>query len=56
MIFRLQKTKHIKIGESHEVPLFPEIKSLLHHALKNAPKAELLIFPTVLTSTNLRGD
>ena len=54
MIFRLQNTKHIKGGESHEVPLFPQIRTLLQDALKDAPKVELLIFQTVLTLTNLR--
>ena len=48
------KTEHIKGREFREVPLFPEIKSLLHDAFKDAPKNEKMIFPTVLTSTNLR--
>jgi len=47
------KTEHIK-GGFREIPLFPEIKSLLHDAFKDAPKNEKMIFPTVLTSTNLR--
>ena len=48
------KTEHIKGREFREVPLFPEIKSLLHDAYKNAPKNEKKIFPTVLTLTNLK--
>ena len=48
------KTEHIKGRGFREVPLFPEIKSLLHDAFKDAPKNEKMIFPTVLTSTNLR--
>ena len=48
------KTEHIQGGKSREVPLFPEIRNLLQDALKNAPDGEKMIFPTVLTSTNLR--
>ncbi len=48
------KTEHIKGREFREVPLFPEIKSLLHDAFKNAPKNEKKIFPTVLTLANLK--
>jgi integrase len=48
------KTEHIKGREFREVPLFPEIKSLLLDAYKNAPKNEKKIFPTVLTLTNLK--
>ena len=51
---RSPKTEHIEGREFREVPLFPEIKSLLHDALKDAPKNEKKIFPTVLTLTNLK--
>ncbi len=48
------KTEHIVGREFREVPLFPEIESLLKEFLKDAPQGELLIFPTVLSATNLR--
>lgn len=48
------KTEHNDGGAFRVIPLFPEIESLLQDALKDAPKGQLLIFPTVLTSTNLR--
>ena len=48
------KTEHNDGGEFRVIPLFPEIKSLLQDALMNATDGEKMIFPTVLTSTNLR--
>lgn len=48
------KTKHIEGRESREVPLFPEIKTLLLEALKDAPIGEKRIIPNVDSSTNLR--
>ena len=47
------KTEHIKDREIREVPLFPEIKTLLQDAFKNSPIDEKKIFPTVLTCKNL---
>ena len=48
------KTEHIEGGAFREIPLFPEIKSLLKEALKDAPKGEKMIFPKIFTATNLR--